>query len=100
MTALILVCVLLLTVIQIRSHIICYGYFIPKKIEDELLKLDTSKLNLNRFNNEILSVTDDGWFIAPTLYSITCRYYYYGGKDKVYSIPLWSRLHKKLKNIT
>lgn len=97
MTALILTLVVLLISVQIESHISSYGYFLPKEVENELLNLDTSKLCLNRFNNEILGVTNDGWFIAHTIYSITCKYYYYGGKNKVYSIPLWSRLHKKIK---
>lgn len=81
----------LAVIINELANYLTYGGFIPKKVIEQFIRLDESKVKLNRFDYEIISTTP---FIATHL-SIFSKYYI----DKIGQIPRWSKLHKKIKNM-
>lgn len=69
-----------------------YGTFISYEQKEEILNIDTDRLQLNSFNSSILCIWNWIWISEEPLW-ILCKYYI----DWIWRVPRWSLAHKKIQ---
>lgn len=74
------------------ATVISMGRFIPKKIRNAFMHLDTTKMRLNRYDPSILNLNKNMW-VTNTPLSILSKYYI----NNFGTVPRWSKLHREIE---